>query len=451
MKKALTRMVVFLIVIACVWTVTVADSADNTNVYSRIVVFPLYAEEILLSLVSPDRIIYVGHAFFDNADSYSPTMSLTKGIHGAMWQNTDEEEIISLHPDLIILPGELANDYEEIFPELYDSGIPVVFVPYPENINDIRNNITIIGQAVCETEKADQLIRHMNDALKKYETVEIDSSIKILYYDHWQEAFSIVTQTLDVQNLYETEDYVELNDDEIAAWDPDIIMYNPACVDTDGTLLGFSDQYSLINENEIISNPALANTSAVKNEQVYPICLHESHFVTDNIRDLAILLQHYDMAINKEDEKNGTVNTSQERAVSGSTSDQNEFESLSQENTVLKSIQDQLHNIKISMGLSSLQKSINSTVYVLITVTNTGNNALTYPIYVADEQMMPIEGFDQTVLAAGETYQWEGMWTVTQEQIDIGRIAFLLVMEGIGKDGTTPEKGAIRFSKSILY
>ena len=444
-------MVVCLIVITYVWTATVADSAENNPVYSRIVVFPLYAEEILLSLISPDQIIYVGHKHLDNADSYSPTMSLTEGIAGDIWQNTDEEEIISLCPDLIFLPGELESDYEEIFPELYDAGLPVVFVPSPASIKDIWDNITIIGQAVSEKAKADQLIQHMNEALENHGSIEADSSIKVLYYDHWQKAFSIVTRALGVQNLYENNNYVELNDDEIAAWNPDIIMYNPACIDTDGTVLGFSDQYSLINANEIISNPALANTSAVRNEQVYPICLHESNYVTENIKDLAVLLQHYDIANNKEDEKNGTANTNNESEVSGSIPDQAESSNISQEDTVLRSIQDQLHNIKISMGLSSLNKSINSTIYLIITVTNTGSNSLIYPIYVANEQFSPIEGFDQIVLAAGETYQWERMWTVTQEQINAGRIAFLLVMEGIGEDGITLEKGAIRFSKSIPH
>ena len=36
----------------------------------RIIVFPVYAEEILLELINKDRIIYVGHEYFENGSFF---------------------------------------------------------------------------------------------------------------------------------------------------------------------------------------------------------------------------------------------------------------------------------------------------------------------------------------------------------------------------------------------
>ena len=291
-------LIVCIIIAACVCSVGSADHVENGDVYcpERIVVFPLHAEEILLSLITPERIAYTGHQYFDDQGIYSPTMYLTKELPGDMWQNTDADKLLSLQPDLVIMSSELESEYgEALFPELTESGIPVLFISWPESINDIEKNIDIIGRAVGETEKASDLILEMNNELAQLPAPDTDSrsrsSVKMLYYNEWQDSFWIVSEQLGVQNLYASSDYVNLDDDQIAAWDPDIIFYYPALRDTDGTILGFGDSCSYDNYQNIVHNPKLADTSAVKHDYVFPLCIHSSHFIVDNIRFVSTIIE----------------------------------------------------------------------------------------------------------------------------------------------------------------
>lgn len=87
----------------------------NSKTPNHIVVFPVWAEEILLELVDTDCIVWVGHPYLEEAETYWPTMKDTKEICGSIWQETDDSEILKLSPDLIICPDELSGDYDAIF------------------------------------------------------------------------------------------------------------------------------------------------------------------------------------------------------------------------------------------------------------------------------------------------------------------------------------------------
>lgn len=74
------------LLVMCSWNRCAHAEAETSAVTlapSRIIVFPLYAAEILLDLVEPDRIVYVGHQNIEDGNAYSPTMYLTQGIPGS--------------------------------------------------------------------------------------------------------------------------------------------------------------------------------------------------------------------------------------------------------------------------------------------------------------------------------------------------------------------------------
>ena len=82
--------------VGIVYSNTVAY-AENSKTPNHIVVFPVWAEEILLELVDTDCIVWVGHPYLEEAETYWPTMKDTKEICGSIWQETDDSEICLLY------------------------------------------------------------------------------------------------------------------------------------------------------------------------------------------------------------------------------------------------------------------------------------------------------------------------------------------------------------------
>lgn len=139
---------------------------DHSNsLPQRIVVFPRFAEEILFELVKPEQIIYVGHEYFKEGESYWPTMSVSRFCSGNIWQNSDEEEILSMNPDLIIFSSELQIDFSEIFPEIANSDVSLLFVDTPQNVDDIIELILLLGDTVKENERAISMVDKMTSSI----------------------------------------------------------------------------------------------------------------------------------------------------------------------------------------------------------------------------------------------------------------------------------------------
>lgn len=269
------------------------ESIDGSKP-SRIAVFPLFAEEILIDMVGAERLVFVGHSYFENGECYSPTMPLTRHIPGSNWQNCDEEYVLSLQPDLIILPSELEGIYRDedhgIFQQSKKSQTLVLFVDMPQNISEIMDTIRLLGNVVGEPEKADEMIANMKkdlDAIEKLKKMSVNDYKKAVYYDVWQNQFSTLAEACGLINLYQDNpSYVTLDDEQIARWNPDIIFFNPVWLDTDGSVLSDSKIYADNVIQNILSNPALADTSAIKNKMVHPIHLHSSHYVTKSMKEI---------------------------------------------------------------------------------------------------------------------------------------------------------------------
>lgn len=264
----------------------------------RIIVFPVYAEEILLELIDKDRIIYVGHEYFENGSIFSPTMPLTRSKPGSVWQNCDVEELIHLHPDLIILddgvrPLSFSTNIEK-------EGIQIIYVHQPRSVQDIYENIRILGEAVGESQRADSMIANMNcqlDTIEKTlsQSPQIQVPLKTVYYDHWQNSFSIIAEKSGLLNYYNYEtDYAEINSKEIAKWNPDVIFFNPIWIDTDGSIVLISEEYAEEIKNKILLDPLLSKTTAVTSDRVFPLYPHRSQFIIQDITNVLQLIYNYD-------------------------------------------------------------------------------------------------------------------------------------------------------------
>ena len=273
---------------------TNASESSESSYPQRIVVFPLFAEEILLDLIGPERIVYVGHRYIEEGVDYSPTMELTRLIPGKEWQNTDEDEIIDLQPDLIILNEDLEEAYVRgvLYPELKKTNASIIFIKQPRSIKDIEENILLLGAATGAPTAASAMVYHLENGIKKcldsFARFDGTTPVKVLYYNSYQKSFPIIAQLCMFDCLY-YDDYVSIDDYQISEWNPDFIFFNPAWVDTDGTLIHLNDPFAIA--KNITSNTLLSDTKAVRNCNVYPLYLHSSHYIIKNIEEIILYLQ----------------------------------------------------------------------------------------------------------------------------------------------------------------
>ena len=295
--KSIDRLFLLFIVLSiciCPTTVSYANGeTDNENKNpKRIIVFPLFAEEELLSIVNPERIVYVGHQYFENGTDYSPTMELTRDIPGREWQMTDSEDLLDFRPDLLITTEEFKEYYGEdgdFCPELFEENVPAVFCRYPENIEDIYWNLTLLGEATGEQGLAYEIVCQTKEDLEKLinnaHTARKDQPIKVLYYNSWQYPFPCIAELLGMESLY-TDDYVQLDMAQIAEWNPDFIFFNPILLESDGSILSMDDDYSQIISDFLLNEPSLSEITAVKNGNIFSLHLHSSHFIVKTIEEI---------------------------------------------------------------------------------------------------------------------------------------------------------------------
>lgn len=259
---------------------------SNTTTPQRIVVFPLYAEEMLFEMISPDRIVYVGHEYWENAETFSPTMELTKNIPGSAWADSDSQEILDLKPDLIILwEGEPGTEY---------SDVPLLVLKFPTSIEDIKNTMVILGEAVGAPEKAAQMLQGMEDSLtqitKIVSKIPEEKRVHALHYEAWQSKFRIVARAAGViDEIGGDENYSEISLEQIAECNPDLITINPFMLDNDDSPWAFGTDYVEESLAYILDDPKLSYVKAVKNHNVHTISLHASQFIVQSVKELAQL------------------------------------------------------------------------------------------------------------------------------------------------------------------
>ena len=112
--------------------------------------------------------------------------------------------------------------------------------------------------------------------------------------------------------------------------------------------------------------------------------------------------------------------------------------------------------IKVSMELSKSKFSGPETINVSITVTNVGDGDMPSPVTLYYPNSKKIEEFGSPTLSVGASKRWSGKWTVTQEELDAGKVTFKVKYSSYdgpaGEDGEPTLQGhTINFSKKITF
>jgi iron complex transport system substrate-binding protein len=180
--------------------------------------------EILFAVGAGNRV--VGTTSFCD---YPPEALKTAKIGDLL--NPNLEEIIALHPDLVILGA-----WKWQVPEkLRSVGIPVAEIKDAQNIEDVLNRILTIGETVGKKEKAKEIVASMHRDLDRFH----DRSRKLvrratvfieLDTGNWTVGSgSYLTEILEMaglQNIFadRKEPYLMVTAESIASRDPDLIL-----------------------------------------------------------------------------------------------------------------------------------------------------------------------------------------------------------------------------------
>ena len=105
---------------------------------------------------------------------------------------------------------------------------------------------------------------------------------------------------------------------------------------------------------------------------------------------------------------------------------------------------------KVTMDFDTNTLSEPGKIHVVITVTNDGEEDMNEPVTLYYPDDKKVEEFGDDGLPAGETRSWTGEWDVTQEQLDEGKVAFIIrysIYDGeAGADGLP----ALRQHKTVF-
>lgn len=285
-----------------------AEAGAQAQGPQRIIVLPVFAEEILFEMIGPDRIIGLWHDYMKGGEAYTPTMELTKGKESWL-ELEDTERIIALDADLVIAWN--ANyDLSGAIATLAQAGIDVLLVDTPVTFDDVREAIRLLGGAVAAQEAAAAMLRDFDaqceQLARAIASIPEAERIRVsdyrfymplrVYNETLANAAGVISDggAIFVPNVFSQ----EIDMHRLAQWNPDLITFRPYMTDSDGSLYEIHDEIADGRRAGLLEDPALAGTSAVKSKNIHPLCIHESQYMIQSAIDLA-MLAYPDLAIEK--------------------------------------------------------------------------------------------------------------------------------------------------------
>ncbi|MEM4409837.1 MAG: ABC transporter substrate-binding protein [Candidatus Caldarchaeum sp.] len=246
----------------------------------------LASDEILIDLVDGGRI--AGLTYLARDGRISNISEKLGGINAAVRANL--EEIVALKPDLVIIAKFSHPDF---IAQLKGAGIRTLLLEHFESIDGVRKTIAEIGKAVCEEERARELIERMDRELD--EIAKTHSGVKnkprVLYYS--PAGFTagkdsivddIITHAGGINAVSEAGIYgnKKVSLELIATLEPDVIVlssYNPE-----------NPQFAI----ELLKTDVMSELKAVKTGRVYVVedryLIGASHYIVEGVRKLSGLI-----------------------------------------------------------------------------------------------------------------------------------------------------------------
>lgn len=265
-------------------------ATSHSKCPDRIVSLTLASDEILLDIVDEkERISAITYLASDKSIS---NVADRASSFPEIYPNL--EQVINLSPDIVIVASYINQNFRK---QLDDSGIKTLFLKEFGGLSSVKENINLIGKAVCEEENAKDLIKNMELKLSSItkKIPENKVSPKVLYYspsgftagkDSTVGEIIEMSGAINLGSKTGIKDFGKISLEYIIDSDPDIIIlssFNPSNPDF---------------PKEFIANTVLKNISAVKNSRVKVLpgkhIISASHYVVNSVDDMVnLLLESY--------------------------------------------------------------------------------------------------------------------------------------------------------------
>lgn len=230
---------------------------------TRIASMTLSTDNILLGLVEPERVVCANNLVDDPISSN--IAELGKNIPNKV-RHPKVEEILAMEPDLVIAANWGDIDYVD---SLRNMGIKVVVLKGAKTLQDVRDNIALMSEAVGEPERGQKLISMMDERLaaikEKVDKIPQDQRKRVLLISLMSNyggkgcIYDEACQLAGVINClseYGLQRGDKLTKEMMVQMDPDIIFLPTYTAHGQFDIQGFRDKY--------LKDPALQEMRAIK-------------------------------------------------------------------------------------------------------------------------------------------------------------------------------------------
>ncbi|NOY90888.1 MAG: ABC transporter substrate-binding protein [Deltaproteobacteria bacterium] len=267
------------------------DVAAPDVVRERLVSTNLPADEILLSLLPPERLLAVSS--FARDPHISNVAALARRVGDvARPGNGDVERIVAMSPAAVVLFPFMRPESRELLARCH---VPVISLPIAESLEAVEASVLGLGARVGEPEGARELVDEMRERLSDVDARAAERP-SVLYFTR---GYTAGRGTL-IGELIEraggrnaaaeagVEGHARLDAEHILAIDPDYILLAPWRAD--------ARERSTSGDLAVTRDPLLIRTRAVRRGHVLFVppshLMSTSHFVARAVQDIARQLRH---------------------------------------------------------------------------------------------------------------------------------------------------------------
>ena len=265
----------------------------QTKKYNHIVSLTLSGDEMLLGLVSENRIAGLSGKINEDKE-ISNIVDKAKKFPKV---ESNEEVLISLNPDLIIVADWVTKKIDDIGATI---GAKVYYYKTPSNYEELKKVIRDLANLVEEKENGEKIIKNMDNRLKALQN-KIAKNYKgakprILMYTSFgttsgkNTTFNDMVKLINGVNVVAeagVDRFKDISKEKIIELNPDIII------------VPIAKKYDNVAKVSklFFEDPSLKNVKAVKNKKVYFVQYKDisatSQYMIDNIENLAKVVYQF--------------------------------------------------------------------------------------------------------------------------------------------------------------
>ena len=212
-----------------------AEISVPEKVESIVVLAPSLAE-IVVALGYGDRII----AYDFNSIGLE---GLPADLPALDMVSPDIEQLLALHPDVLMVSNLSLYDADNPFKQLIDNGVCVVCVPTSDSIADIQSDIAFVAAVLSETEKGEALISEMQQEIDRIAAIGAGITEKKKVYFEISAApymysfgtgvfLNEIIELIGAENiLADQEGWLSVGEEAVVQANPDVILTNVNYID----------------------------------------------------------------------------------------------------------------------------------------------------------------------------------------------------------------------------